>query len=422
LMLMSLMKSIPQKHQQGGAQTLRESVLASFSHPRCVVAERLGGYSEREWRNVLTWLDTSGLALYLLDHLTAIGLQDLLPASVLERLQQNLADNTARNASLLAETAEINLGLQREGLLFANLKGITLSPESVPDPALRCQLDLDFLVCAKQADVAARVLSRSGYALHCVSGDTWEFKAGSSEVASLKDLYKIKSQRAAELHMTTLEVLLKRVQLRSFSGATFPVLSPVDLYLAQAVHLFGHICSPFTRASWLLEYRRHMLARAEDEVFWDELERRALEEPKAAVALSVVTLLVIEVFGDSAPQVLSLLIASHVSPAVQLWVRLYGQSALVADFPGTKLYLLLEQELLRDSAKPGNLLRRSLLPLRPPPLIAHGEVDESLSLRVRRWRVQAGYTAFRLRFHCVEGLRYLLESSRFRRLLTGLAH
>jgi hypothetical protein len=419
---MSLVESIPSTYQRSGQHALREAVLASFAQPRYAVAEWLGGYSEREWRNTLTWLDTSGLALYLLDHLTSLGLQELLPAIVLARLQQNLADNTARNASLLTETAEINLGLQREGVLFANLKGITLSPESVPDPALRCQLDLDFLVCAEQADAAARVLERSGYALHCVSGDTWEFKAGSSEVASLKDLYKMKPQRSAELHITTAGGLLERVQLRSFAGATLPVLSPVDLYLAQAVHLFGHVCSAFTRASWLLEYRRHMLSRAEDERFWLELEQRTHAEPKAAIALGMATLLVVEVFGDVAPKALSRLIASNVSPAVQLWVRLYGQAALIADFPGTKLYLLLEEELHRDPAKPRKAGRRRLMPLRPPPLIAHGHAEESLSARVRRWRVQAGYTVFRLRFHCVEGLRYLLESSRFQRLLTGITH
>ncbi|ADW67659.1 nucleotidyltransferase domain-containing protein [Granulicella tundricola] len=419
---MNQTQSNPFRQQHRGRHSLREAVLAAFSQPPYVVAEQLSGFSEREWKSNLKWLDTSGLALYLLGHLQELGVGEVLPTKIVLRLRRNLIDNRARNSGLLTETAEINVALQREGVLFANLKGVTLSPDAVPDPALRCQLDQDFLVSAEQADTAAHVLERSGYMLHCVSGDTWEFKAGASSVAHIRDLYKAKPQRSAELHLAPADGLLGRVQLRSFHGTAFPVLSPVDLYIEQAMHLFGHVCSPFTRTSWLLEYRRHMLARGDDEMFWEELEGRIADEPKAALALGLVTLLAVETFGDVPPKALSRLIASEVAPAVQLWVRLYGQRLLVADFPGTKLYLLLEDELQPSSARAAAKGRSRLIPSQRPLNITQAEPEESVLSRLRRSRSQTSYILFRLRFHCVEGIRYVLESSRFKRLLTGLAH
>jgi len=396
---------------------VRAAVLRSFALDASEVAATLGDFSEKDWIEELEWLDVSGLALYLLDHLRALGQEKVLPRGVLARLRQNLADNRMRTDALLAEAVEINWRFQREGILFANLKGITLCPDSVHDPALRCQLDLDFMICDDHADAARAVLESMGYSLVCKSGKTWEFKAGGSELAELKDFYKVKPQRSAELHLAPADGVLVRAQMRVFFGSELRALASVDQYLAQARHLFKHLCSPHTRAGWVLEARRHMLTRRGDAAFWKSVEECMADQTRVALELAVVSCLIAEIFGDVLPVYLAGLVEVHVSQAMRLWVSQYGRSALLSGMQGSKQYLLLHALL------PGNetaARRKLLVPLGLPPMITQGYAGETIFSRMKRYRIQSEFVMYRLRFHCVEGVRYFVESFRFRRLLKGV--
>ncbi|MCU1322799.1 MAG: hypothetical protein JWM43_2448 [Acidobacteriaceae bacterium] len=396
----------------------RQAVLAVFAASSDKAANPLGHFCEKVWNANLQWLDTSGLALYLYDQLIQLNQEHSMPSAVLARLRQNHADNIDRNSQLLAEAIEINHAFQREGFVFAHIKGITLSPDSVPNASLRCQLDLDFLIQTDQADAARLVLERMGYTLDFKVGKTWEFRTGVSEVVKITDLYKAKSQRSIDLHLVPQDGLLDRLQLRSFSGVACPVLSPADQFISQAKHLFKHLCCAFTRAAWLLEYRRNLLSHRNDPGFWEQVERLLVKEPETVLAIAVVTLLVSEVFGDPMPAA----ITTTVPAPVQLWIKLYGHRILTADFPGTKLYLLLQAELDPKAVPARRSKRKELLPLSRPPMITYGYEGESLLSRSRRYRAQLQFIRFRLRFHCVEGIHYLFEVSRFKRLVTGLPH
>jgi len=403
-------------------QPLRETILAAFCADAQSISSAFSSYAERDWQRNLAWLDSSGLALYLRDRLTALGCEDALPPAVRARLRQNLADNRARTESLFAELLAINQCLRQEGMLFLNLKGITLWPESVPDPALRCQMDLDLLVNAEHALPARRVLQSMGYLLYVVSGDTWEFRAGTSEVASRKDLYKPKPQRTVDLHVAgAADGRLNRLHMRSFYGEPLPVLSPVDLFLAQALHLFHHISGAFTRAGWALEYQRHVLARYDDSAFWEAVESRGNERTQDAVAIGIATLLTSQLFGEFAPAALCRWTVDRLPPAVRLWVELYGRRVVLADFPGTKLYLLLEKELGSETPQQSKEIRKQYLPLHLPPMISHGHSGERLRPRLKRYHAQLRFVLFRLRFHLLENLRYRSESSRWQRR-RGLLH
>ena len=125
---------------------LKNAVLASFFDPANKIAQSLEAFSESDWRKALFWLDVSGLALYLLDRLTAVGLQECLPHSILERLQLNFAQNRERTSTLFREAVAISHALKKENISFALLKGFTFPPEVVRDSVLRCQMDIDILV------------------------------------------------------------------------------------------------------------------------------------------------------------------------------------------------------------------------------------------------------------------------------------
>jgi len=404
---------------------LRAAALLILRDPPPQTCSTLEHLSATEWQRLLRWLDTSGLALYFFDRLTNLNLgSNILPTDVSARLQQNLADNTARTEGLIEEMSRIHREFQRASLRYAILKGFTLWPSSVPKPELRSQLDLDFLVAEECAGEARRILESRGYHLRAISGRSWEFKKNETPGISLRYLYGDVPYRSVELHIESgveaHSALLGRAEMRIFRDIDIPVLSAADLFLGQGMHAFKHVCSEFSRTAHLIEFRRHVIARHDDTSFWTEVRARAESSPRAAIALGVVTLLVTHVMGSFAPASFANWTVDRLPANVRLWVQLYGERTVLASFPGSKLYLLLQKELASSGVPPRRSLRQALLPLRLPPLIVHANANEKLPMRLRRYRAQFRFILFRLRFHIVEGIRYLRESLRWQQSMNGV--
>ena len=408
-----------------GTQLAREAVLLIFCDPLPQQCSRLQYLSRKEWQHLLHWLDISGLALYFLDRIIELQLCDWLPAAVFARLQQNLQDNTERTRGMAAESVAIQRAFQRARLSYAMLKGLSLWPGSVPKPELRSQFDLDFLVAEEDTPEARRILERRGYRLYAVSGKSWELKRNEKPGLSLKDLYKALPSHAVELHVESRlsgwPSLLERVEWRELYGVNMPVLSPKDLFLGQGLHAFKHVSSEFSRAAHLLEFRRHVLLRRDDHAFWNELQEIAEENPRAYLGLGVVTLLITRVMGDFAPSAFTNWTVDRLPRSAHLWVEMYGHRAVFGNFPGNKLYLLLQKELESSGVPAKRSLRQALLPLRFPPPVIRAFPNESLSVRLARYRMQLNFIFLRLRFHIFEGIRYRWETHRWRRLMNRSA-
>ncbi len=405
---------------QGRGQLARAAVLSIFCGPLTVQFSRMLTLSNREWGNLLKWLDISGLALYFFDRLVELDLCDLLPSAVYARLQQNLTDNTKRTRGMICESSAIQKEFQMAGLSYASLKGLSLWPESVPKPELRSQFDLDYLVGESSAPEARRILERRGYRLYAISGRSWEFKLNERPGISLKDLYKDLPSYAVELHIepsfSSRPSPLERLEWRELHGMSIPVLSPVDLLLGQGLHVYKHICGEFFRVSHLLEFRRHVLARRDDNEFWNALQSAARDNPRASIGLGVVTLLITRVMGDFAPKGLTSWTVDCLPLPARLWVDTYGHRVVLGSYPGSKLYLLLQRELEFAGISGKRPLRRALWPSRLPPPVIRAFPNEALPVRIRRNVMQLQLILARLRFHLVEGLRFALESRRWRRL------
>ena len=344
----------------------REAVLLIFCDPLPEQCSRLDNLSEKEWQKLLHWLDISGLALYFLDRMVELQLCSMLPPGVLARLQQNLHDNTERTRGMIAESVAIHQAFQEASLSYATLKGFSLCAGSVPKLELRHQFDLDFLVAEKSVLDARQILERRGYRLYAISGRSWEFKKNETPGISIKDLYKDLPGRSVELHVEAdipdRPSLLERLETREFHGISMPVLSPVDLFLGQGMHVYKHVYSEFSRAAHLLEFRRHVLARRDDQAFWGELQSRARDNPGASLGLGVVTLLITRVMGDFAPEAFTNWTVRRLPRPVRLWVKLYGRRVVFESFPGSKLYLLLQEELRGNDESWKQTKRRKLMP------------------------------------------------------------
>jgi len=405
-----------------------DAVIATFCDPVESSLQKLAGFKYSEWLRTYHWLDASGMALYFLHQIEALGLESAIPAAMLGRLRQNLADNRKRTAAMFAEFTALNQAFRRAGVEYCSLKGFTLIPESCPDPTLRCQLDLDFLVAGDDLKRCREVLAAAGYTMMAVTNSVWEFKAG-AVMPGIGDHYKPKTQRSVELHFaspaTAVEspfngALLDRRITRSLDGQAFPALSDADQFVSQALHIFGHLCSANTRVSWLLEYQRHVSVRRDDGRFWNDVRERAQTHRHAYIAIGLATLLSFRIFGGETPPQLDEWTLARLPATVHLWADHYGREALLADFPGTKLYLLLRDELANGDGSWQREKRSALLPIHWAPRILQAGNDDKLRQRFFRSAFQLRFILFRFRFHTIQGLRYLVESRRWKRRVAVL--
>jgi hypothetical protein len=397
---------------------LKEAIVASFSQQSEEAVRGLFGFREADWQSVLWWLDISGMAIYFLDRAQQVGADSIMPSKLKEELAERLQQNRFRIQALTEEARTVTQCFDSETIPYALLKGITLAPESVTDAALRSQADLDFLVSSDQSALAIRTIQRLGYRLHLISGITMEFTAGDIGLPDLSKIYSATAPRALDLHVlpegSSKMALLTRRTTRVFDGARIATLAPADILMQQALHLLKHLCSDRSRLSWVLEFRRHTEARRFDRPFWSQVEILANEEMNGNLALSTAFWLAAEFFGEPPMELPRQWAAEAIPPLIRLWLGLYARNLFLADSIGNKLYLLLRGEI---PCKVGPLKKTHLIlfPRCLPARITHARAGEGFAERLRRYSVEAEFFFSRMQFHVVEGIRYGIEASRWRR-------
>ena len=386
--------------------------MESFYGSATQAASQFHSHSQVDWQAILVWLDISGMALYFLDRLKELENEDSVPVAIRECLQLNLQRNRQRTAALLSQAENVAKHFEQAGIPFALLKGITLTPDSVREPALRWQTDLDFLIAESSATAAMDVLRILDYSLHARSGNTFELRSGPLGKPDLKSLYRADTQKSLEIHCLRrqegLPDRLTRARARQFEGIWIAALSAADIMVQQALHLMKHLCGEHTRLSWVLGFWRHVRLRESDQSFWEEVRRIAAVEPQADLALAMSLWLTVEMFGSTSLIAPERWGADRIPDGVLLWLRRYARDLLLSDSHASKLYLLLRRELPnRPDVK---ATARLMIPLCLPARITEPVPGETLSDRLSRYRIEARYSWQRLCFHLFEGLRLGVEA------------
>jgi hypothetical protein len=405
---------------------LGQAVIAAFRNDEAgIVRSQFESFRERDWARNKQWLHTSGLALYFLARVRKLGIQNILPPTILQEFAQNYADNRLRTDYLFNEFARINMEFQRAKLSYANLKGFTLAPRSCPDPACRYQHDLDFLVSQRDAERCRQAVERLGYRLTTIFGDTWEFQAGPAEVSTMRDLYKVRAQRSLEVHLvpdddTELQNdKLSRLQLQMCNAFEFPALSEPDKLIAQASHLFKHFQTEWTRTAWLLEYANAIRSHRGDEPFWHDTIAAIKAAPETQVGIGLATLVTSRTFGVTPPGQFLACTVDQIPKQVRLWIDRYEEEIVFVEHPGSKLYLLLKDVLMQDHPEWRTQRHRKLFPARLPPKHVLTSQSDPAWLRARVVHARLRFIWKRFCFHVLAGLRYKIEAARWKKFVAG---
>lgn len=406
---------------------LVRTIHAAFrSDDRATLAARLRRFRAKDWQRSTLWMDASGLALYFLDRVETLGIADAVEPSALARLRKNLANNTLRQQRLLDEFIALNYAFTSAGVRFVNLKGFTLGALACPRPELRRQSDLDFLVAPHQMPLVATCLAKRGYYLTAATPNTWEFKAGKQTPAqSSASAYIAGAYPSIEVHYNVSRTgispdpRLDRISVWEHEGHGYPALAPADVLLLQAEHILSHLRSERTRPSWLLEFRSHVIGRAGDAEFWSDLRQLCDVDARAGLALGLCLQLTTKLFGDFAPQSVEAWALAFVPRSVRLWVEHYGVRSVMAPPPGTKLCLFLEQALAECAEETSAAAARArLFPKLRLPGAYRACGEETFRESLQRNMLRTRFIFYRLRFHATQGLECILETPRWKRLLS----
>jgi Uncharacterised nucleotidyltransferase len=396
--------------------------------------DRLRQCSERDWRRTLLWLDRAGLTLYLLRRLQSLKATDVLPPSILRRLENNLAQNRRRLDHMVNQFATINERFYRAGVNFAVIKGFSLAPEFCPDVSLRNPCDLDYLVDRQSLPLARRVLEEAGYCRQRVSDIEVQFRKLSSRIPTRSDdSYSVETEPLVELHLgfwdqKSTGVALAEPQFRlndtvnhEWQGLRFPVLKKEDAFILQIMHVFEHVLAGWVKLCWLLEIGYFMTAQSSDDMFWDRVDVRMHEVPLLDEFGAIVMELAGTLFAPTKPPRV-VCWARSLSAAAGFWVELYGRTWVMEDHPfdvglfaSTKLCIFLQWEFMPDRLVQREVTRRRLFPWKSPEQAAPRDHKTTVGF-LRAIGLQSQFVIRRLIFHLGSDLRFLWELRRWREL------
>ncbi len=399
--------------------------------------QRLSTFRPSEWQRTLSWLDDSGLALYLLERVNRSGLRQALPVEIEARLRANLDSNRRRLSEMKEEFESLNRRFEAAGVKYAVLKGFALTPDYCPDAGLRSQYDYDYLVAEGSLAKAQEVLEAAGYSRKIQSPGfekvgAFLFAADSLHLpASDEDFYSGDISRTVELHLSLWEPnrdrirletpadALDRTTLATRNGLRFPVLADEDALILQALHAFQHTLDYWCRPSCFLEIAYFIARRRSDSAFWERFRLRLEGRRRLFEIVGLVFAMAASLFRAPVPAEVSAWTTGNLPAALSCWVELYGRNWALVRFPGSKLSLFVHREFIEDQDVWREIRRSRLFPFhRPAKVVEPG--DPTLSSRTLATWGQWRFIWSRLRFHLGGILGYAWELPRWKLVLHRL--
>lgn len=400
------------------------------SPPRHDAVVRLAALRPSDLKRTLLYLDETGLAVYLLNHLAEHSLFSVLAPQLQDALHERLNKNHARSEDMFKEFTQVVTALDSAHVTYAVVKGFSLVPDYSPAICIRHQTDLDIQIDPASAPAAHRALEKLGYALESEdpSGETKFVRHMGRPFPGMDDIYALQSDSRVELHQQFWErrfqvVLgfhqepLARRTLKTVRDVTFPVLAEEDRFVGQLLHAFRHFLKGWIRSSWLFEIASFIRAHSANQALWEKV-CKGHDPDKTAHACGLILLLCRQLLGTSIPERLQ---EGYIAPLprhLSLWVELFGSRWAAADMEGSKLNLMIHEHFVPDPRSWRKQYASLLIPRRTPAvsLESCGQGETSASWRRR----QAEIFFRRASFHFSRNVEYALHSLRWHYALLEL--
>src|SRR5215475_7592072 len=387
-------------------------------------------FSEADWEKAFTWLDLSGLALYLRDRLERTNSCGMVPGCVRERLDRCQAENHQRVQAMADELKVLNAMFKSEAIENLVLKGFSLYPDYCADPAIRTQYDHDFLIRSDSVSRAAALFQAAGYRRK-TSGDEHhiEYRQPDRNPGRRPELvgyYSPQLGRSIELHYRLWESAEEKIEIdlardffehastRRWNDSEYMGLGDEDALVFQVLHAFRHILRNWCRLSVFLEIAHFLDRRSADTSFWIRFAHRINELRWVPEATMVVFSLAEILFNAPIPEAIKDQLISARYPVLTLWTERYGRSSALANFRNDKYSLFLHREFVRDSVTWAGIRKRRLFPLQRPHRLP-AAIHRRSSRLARLWMNGCGAIR-RVRFHAAWVFKYAWEYPHWMRL------
>ncbi len=386
----------------------------------------------KEGRELLRWLDQSGLALSFLRRISARGEGADIPSEWRDALERRRERNAIRMLDMLEEFRRLNEAFRAQGILTVTLKGFSLVPDFCEDPCDRHQTDFDLLVEPANVEGAAEVLQSLGYSTARLSRSEEScFTTPLRHIPSYKDdLYAVQHHRQVDLHVslsdssswTELDVpgdCMLHAEPLTLCGVNFHAVSLADRFLGQVLHAFRHSFRSWIRLSWLMEIGRCMDLHGENEDLWGRVVERAGDRLLSKRVFAFVLSLTNRLFRYRIPWQLRSWAAEGMRPSLRAWLDHFSVRWAIADWPGNLGNLFLAPEFIPDRKLRRQYVTSRLLPKRAQMSIgtmARGEKNKSVAWNLERWQ----YVAHRSGVHCRDLFRLPWDQLRWKRALAAV--
>jgi hypothetical protein len=364
----------------------------------------------RDWQGALDFADRSGLSLFL----PTLPFPE--PARI--RLDACLARNCERLRRLRILYRQIPAILDEAGIPFVFLKGLTQCRLSGIPPGRRVQYDIDLFTPPERAAQASAALSRLGFepfreaegrsSEHLpplIRRTGWEFRG---------DYFDPEIPASVEIHFRLWD------GAALFLGAPGPagfferrnrnMLAPADALGHAALHLLKHLLLGSVRPFHVYELARILHRQRANRALWSEWRRLHAPESRQLQTLSF--RLAHEWFGCELPEAAEQ-DWSSLAPRTRAW---FGEFAFSPLEPANKNELWLHSSLVPGVLDRARIVRRRLLPLRPPGPVDGVYLDKTRFDWRRRllrfWR-QSRFAAGRARHHVTAALRLAADGARW---------
>jgi len=324
---------------------------------------------EAEYRQLLRFCDRANLALTLHRYHG-----DAMPEWVRNRLERNLRDTSQRFARLKASLFEIADTLERRGIDFIVLKGLTHSPEYTPDPLLRAQGDID-LLCRPESVLAARdELLALGYVAvghsegrhlpPMVRPSEWRWRGNyyAPDLPIPVELHhRLWDGRMESIPAPGEEDFWLRRAAKRVEGRSLPTLSAPDTLAFAALHLLMHVFHGDLRMQRAWEIAHFLDTRVSADAFWRSWHECHAEPLRRLEAVAF--RLVAEWFGCGLSAIAAEE-AGRLPGDVRLWMENYGWSPVGALFRPNKDELWLQLSLVESARERLAVFSRRAFPVR----------------------------------------------------------